>query len=225
MKKRIRMPKTHIYFVPGLAANNKIFEHIQLDNRKYECHFLEWEIPLSKNESIEDYAQRMCNKITHKSPVLIGVSFGGIMVQEMSKIIPTKKIIIISSVKSNLEFPNRLKLAATTKAYKLFPAKFIENLDSYIDYFLGDYQQKKIEAYKKYMSVRNATYLHWAIHTVMHWKQIKPLANISHIHGNNDGVFPSKHIRNFIKIDDGTHAMILTKGKRISTEIDKILTC
>jgi hypothetical protein len=219
------MSKTHIYFVPGLAANSKIFEHIQLDNSKYECHFLEWKIPVSKDESIETYAQRMCNEITHKNPVLIGVSFGGVMVQEMSKQIAYKKVIIISSVKTNLEFPKRLKFALLSKAYKLFPAKFIENLDSYVAYFLGDYQPKKIEAYKKYMSVRNATYLHWAIYTVLHWKQVEIFPSISHIHGTNDSVFPSKHIRNFIPIDGGTHAMVLTKAKKISSEIDKILTC
>ncbi len=219
------MTKTHIYFVPGLAANTKIFEHIQLDANNYECHFLEWKIPLSQNESIEAYAQRMCHEIQHKNPVLIGVSFGGVMVQEMSKLITCKKVIIISSIKSNLEFPKRLKFALLTKAYKLFPAKFIENLDAYIDYFLGDFQQKKIETYKKYMSVRNADYLHWAIYTILHWKQTEILSNISHIHGDNDSVFPSKHLSNFIKIEGGTHAMILIKARKISIEIDKILTC
>lgn len=219
------MSKLHIYFVPGLAANSKIFEHLKLDNTKYECHFLEWKIPISKNESIEAYALRMCNDIKHINPVLIGVSFGGIMVQEMSKLISCRKVIIISSVKSKLEFPKRLKIAATTKIYKLFPAKFIENLDSYIDYFLGDYQQKKVEAYKKYMSVRSANYLHWAIDKVLHWKQAETISNISHIHGENDSFFPTKHLTNYISIENGTHAMILIKAKKISQEIDKILTC
>ncbi len=219
------MSKTHIYFVPGMAANSKIFEHIQLDATKYECHFLTWKIPISKDESIEAYAQRMCKEIKNENPVLIGVSFGGLVVQEMSKHITTKKIIIISSVKSNLEFPKRIKFALLSKAYKLFPAKFIENLDSYIDYFLGDYQQKKIEAYKKYMSVRNADYLHWAIYTLLHWKQTETLPYTAHIHGTNDRVFPSKYLSNFTAIEGGTHAMILTKGKKISLEIEKILTC
>lgn len=219
------MSKIHIYFVPGMAANSKIFEHIQLDQNVYECHFLEWKIPVSKDESIQAYAQRMCAEITHKNPVLIGVSFGGIMVQEMSKQIACDKIIIISSIKSNQELPKRFKFAASIKAYKLLPAKFIENLDSYIDYFLGEYQQKKIEAYKKYMSVRNAEYLHWAIFTVLHWQQNDVLDNITHIHGTKDEVFPMKHISDAISIENGTHTMILTKAKKITSEIHKTLTC
>ena len=89
--------KIHIYFVPGLGANTKIFEFITLPEN-FELHFLDWKIPLTQNESIKSYAERMCNEIKHENPILIGVSFGGVMVQEMSKIINTKKVFIISLV-------------------------------------------------------------------------------------------------------------------------------
>ncbi len=219
------MAKANIYFVPGLAANCKIYENIRLDTSRYECHYLEWKIPHSKNESMKSYAQRMCADIVHKNPILIGVSFGGILVQEMSKLIPTLKVIIISSVKSNVEYPKRLRLIATTKAFKLIPIQFIAKLDSYLFYILGKHQQKKIVAYKKYLSVRNPTYLYWAIQHVLFWEHTEELPNISHIHGTNDGIFPSKKIKNFKQIENGTHTMILTKSKKISLEIEKILTC
>jgi hypothetical protein len=78
--------KLHLYFVPGLAASTAIFEHIKLPKDKFEIHLLPWLVPISKEESIQSYAQRMCENIKEKNHVLIGVSFGGIMVQEMSKI-------------------------------------------------------------------------------------------------------------------------------------------
>ena len=219
------MSKTHIYFVPGMAANSKIYEHISLDKTLFECHFLEWKIPTSKDESIQGYAQRMCEEIKHENPVLIGVSFGGIMVQEMSNIIATKKVIIISSVKSNLEFPNRFKLAKQTKAYKLFPAKIISNIEAYEKYFFSDFLKKRAELYKNYMSVRNADYLLWAIDTVLHWKQSDISSEILHIHGTKDEVFPIKNINSCIEIENGTHAMILTKAKKITHEIQQALIC
>jgi esterase/lipase len=37
-------------------------------------------------------------------PVLVGVSFGGILVQEIATHIKARKVIIISSVRSNAEF-------------------------------------------------------------------------------------------------------------------------
>ncbi|WP_299007016.1 alpha/beta hydrolase [uncultured Tenacibaculum sp.] len=215
------MPKTHLYFVPGLAANTKIFERISLPEEHFELHFLDWMLPTSIDESIEEYAQRLCAKIQHKNPVLIGVSFGGIMVQEMSKIINCKKIIIISSVKNNKEFPKRFKLAQITKAYKLFPSKVISNIESYERYFFNDYLKKRAELYKIYLSIRDKKYLQWAIYNVLHWEQEKSIPGIIHIHGKKDEVFPIKYIKNAIEVENGTHVMILTKAKTISEILKK----
>ena len=219
------MKKIHVYFVPGMATNSKIFEHIHLDETMYNVHFIEWKTPSSYEESIEAYAKRMCSEIMHDQPVLIGVSFGGIVVQEMSKLISTKKVIIISSIKSYSELPKRLRIAQKVKAYNYFPTKIIGNLDTYLSYFSKELFQKQIAAYNKYMSVRNSSYLKWAAKTVLLWNQEKPLPNCVHIHGTNDGIFPAKHIRNYIDIEGGTHTMILTKAKRITQEIQSVLTC
>lgn len=217
--------KTHIYFVPGLAANTKIFEHIQLPPDTFELHFLDWILPVSTTEPIEHYAKRMCEKITHQNPILIGVSFGGVMVQEMSKIIHTQRVIIISSIKSRKELPKRLKIAQKTRAYKLFPAKIAENIEAYEHLFIGNYLKKRAELYKMYLSVNNANYLQWAIHTVLNWQQHKELDYVLHIHGNKDEVFPIKHIKNVIEINNGTHIMILNKAKTISKILAKECTC
>lgn len=215
------MAKTHIYFVPGLAANTKIFEYLSLSDEYFELHFLEWLLPVSINESIQDYAQRMCNTIQHKDIILVGVSFGGIMVQEMSKLTSCKKVIIISSLKSNKELPKRLKLAQITGAYKLFPSSLIANIESYERYFFNDYLKKRAELYKIYLSIRDEKYLQWAIYNVLHWQQSEPLKNVIHIHGNDDEVFPAKHIENYIKVENGTHIMILNKAKTISKILEK----
>lgn len=215
------MKKKHLYFFPGLGASPKIFEFISLPEEQYELHFLEWKMPLSINENIEEYAARMCRDVTESEPILIGVSFGGIMVQEMSKLIAAKKVIIISSIKSHHELPTTLRIIRDTKAYKLFPTKIVENLESYAKYFLGDYLKKRAELYKMYLSVRDADYMQWAIYNVLHWKQEKEIKNITHIHGLDDNVFPVKHIDDFIPIEKATHTMILTKAKTISSLIEK----
>jgi len=208
--------KTHIYFVPGLAASPKIFEYLQFPKEQFELHFLEWLLPLSENETIENYAKRMADFVSEPNPVLVGVSFGGIMVQEMSKHIKTKKIILISSVKSREELPKRLKAIQLTKAYKLFPSKAISNIEEFSIYAFGDFAKKRVQLYKEYLSVRNEQYLAWAIYNVLHWKQISNMEEILHIHGNDDHVFPIKHIKNCVTIDKGTHVMILNKAKSIS---------
>jgi esterase/lipase len=218
------MKKIPIYFMPGLAAGPEIFKNIVLDKEKYTFHYLKWIKPIDLGESIDKYAFRLSAKIKEENPVLIGVSFGGIMVQELSKFVKTRKVIIISSVQSPNELPGRFKFAKFTKIYKLFPIKVIENFEDYMKYFLGKSLKKKANLYKKYLYVRNKESLKWSIYTIIRWEQIKPVENIIHIHGTADKVFPIKNIKNPIKIKNGTHIMILTKAKKISKIIDAILT-
>lgn len=210
------MNKTHIYCVPGLSASSKIYEFIKLPKEDFEIHLLEWLIPESIHETIEHYAARMCENITEENVVLMGVSFGGIMVQEMSKIISPKKIILISSVKNAQELPKRLRIAKFSKAYKLFPAKSITPIENFMSRAFGSIAKKRIEQYKVYLTVRNELYLKWSIYNVLHWKQTETLPNIIHIHGTSDHIFPIKHIKNCIKIEKASHVMILTKAKEIT---------
>ncbi len=208
--------KIHIYFIPGLAASSKIFEYIKLPKETFETHFIEWLLPLTNKEPLENYAKRMANLVKHDNVVLVGVSFGGIIVQEMSKFISTKKIIIISSVKTSLEFPKRLKLLQKTKVYKLFPLKLINNIEAFSAYTFGDFATKRIELYKKYLSVRDTNYLNWALYNVLNWKSKTSPKNLIHIQGTDDKIFPINHISNCIPVENGTHAMIIYKAKTIS---------
>ena len=72
--------------MPGLAASSLVFENIRLENPDYQLYRLDWIQP-KKNESIKSYCHRLSKKIKHKQPILLGVSFGGIIVQELDKIV------------------------------------------------------------------------------------------------------------------------------------------
>lgn len=213
----------HIYLVPGLAASSKIFEYLHFPEDQFKVHYLEWLMPISDHENIEDYAKRMAQLVLEQNPVLLGVSFGGIMVQEMSKHLNPKKIIIVSSVKCRNELPKRLKVIQWTWLYKLFPSKSIKNFEDFSSYAFGDFAKKRADLYKEYLSVRDEKYLNWSIYNVLHWKQKTVLDNIIHIHGSEDHVFPIKHIKNCYTIKNGTHIMILNKAKSISKLIIEAL--
>lgn len=217
------MSKKHVYCFPGLGASPKIFEYISLPKEKFEVHRLEWKLPLSLEESLESYAERICEDIHHDKPILLGVSFGGMIVQEIAKLIEIEKLVIVSSLKSHHELPKRLRLIRDSKVYKLFPARIAENLEEYTKYFFGDFLKKRAELYKMYLSVRDADYLNWAIYNVLHWKQDTAPKDIIHIHGTSDHVFPHKSIKDFIPVENGAHEMILTKGKKVSSILEEVL--
>ena len=219
------MEKTPIYFMPGLAASHKIFENLEFDLDRYTLHYLNWIAPQSSKEDINSYAYRLSAQIKEKNPVLIGISFGGIIVQELASYVHPKKVIIVSSVKHQDELPKRFKIAKLTKIYKVFPTVVIENLEDYLGFFIGKGLKKRADLYKKYLSVRSKEYLQWSINSIINWQQTAPIKNIVHIHGTNDAIFPIKNIQNTIKVEGGTHIMVLTKAKKISKIIDTVLTC
>ena len=208
--------------MPGLAASSAIFERIALPDALFEMHLLEWIIPLN-NESLANYAERLSKTITHENPVLIGVSFGGIIVQEMAQFIKTRKVIIISSVKSNLEFPRRMKIAKTTKAYKLIPTHLLLNLENLAKFSFGDKINQRLKLYEKFLSVRDKRYLDWAIEQIILWERTKVDLNVIHIHGDADEVFPIKYIKHCIVVKGGTHIMILNKYRWLNSHLPKII--
>lgn len=216
------MSKIPVYFMPGLAASSSIFERIDLDESIFEMCLLEWEIPLDK-ESLSDYALRMTKNIKHQNPVLIGVSFGGILVQEMARHINARKVIIISSVRSNLEFPRRMKIGKSTKAYKLIPMQILLNVEKLAKFSFGEKINKRIQLYEKFLSVRDLRYLQWAVESVILWDRNEIDEKVIHIHGDKDDVFPIKYINSCIVVKGGTHIMILNKYKWLNENLPSII--
>ncbi|MBP6072478.1 MAG: alpha/beta hydrolase [Flavobacterium sp.] len=206
------MSKIHVYFMPGLAASSAIFEKIELPEAIFEIHLLEWILPVA-NESIQSYAKRMAQLVHHQEVVLIGVSFGGILVQEMAAFLQVKKVIIISSVKSSEELPMRMKFAKATKIYKLIPTRLLKNVNFLLKFAFGTQLKNRLELYQRFVYMNDVRYLNWAIEQVICWdrKQIDP--KVVHIHGDADAIFPMKYIKNAVCVSKGTHLMIINRHK------------
>lgn len=216
------MSKIPVYFMPGLAANPLIFERIQLDNTLFDIHYLEWEIP-QKDETLFDYAKRIALHIKEENPVLIGVSFGGIVVQEMANFLKVEKIIVISSLKTDLEFPKRLRFIKKTKLYKLVPISLLLGFVKLIQLIFGEKMKQRMELYEKFLSVRDSGYLKWAFEKVLLWNCPEANPNVIHIHGDKDEMFPLKNIKNCIVVKGGTHVMIFTKYRWFNAHLPNII--
>ena len=93
----------------------------------------------------------------------------------MSRFLNLKKLIIISSVKSNKELPKRLHLLRKSKVYKYLPTKLLSNVDLLAKYAFGETLNKRVDLYKKYLSVNDKSYLDWAIKEIITWEQEEPI--------------------------------------------------
>jgi pimeloyl-ACP methyl ester carboxylesterase len=212
----------HVYLMPGMAANPTIFEHIKLPQDQFEIHWLDWIIPL-KDESLTDYAKRMTKQINHDNIVLLGVSFGGILVQEMAKFVKVRKLFVVSSVISKNQMPKRFRIARKTKAYKLLPTQLIGSIDVLAKYAFGEFIKKRINLYRKYLSVDSKVYLDWAIKQMVFWDQVDPPEGVIQIHGDKDGIFTNSCNGNCIVVKGGSHIMVINKYKWFNENLPKLI--
>ncbi|WP_298476803.1 alpha/beta hydrolase [uncultured Maribacter sp.] len=211
-----------VYLMPGMAANPSIFKNIDLPKTHFEVYWLEWFIP-EKGMSLEDYALAMCSKVTHANPVLLGVSFGGMLVQEMAKHIVCRKVIVVSSVKSKAELPKRMLFAKYTKVHKLLPTGLVNNVELLAKYAFGETATKRVALYEEYLSVRDKRYIDWAIDQIVNWNPIKSPEGLIHIHGDKDPVFPIHYIKKCIPVKNGTHTMIIHRAKWFNERLPAII--
>lgn len=212
----------HVYFMPGMAANSSIFEFIDLPEDTFKMHFLKWLIP-KKEESLKSYTDRMNRYIKHENAVLVGVSFGGIIVQEMAKSLKLKRLIIISSVKCRAELPSRMRFAASTGLYKIIPTSLLDYVDHFEKIAVGDFIKKRAKLYRQYLSVRNQRYLNWAIKNMVLWECEEVNKDLIHIQGDKDEIFPIKNISDCITVKDGTHIMILNRFRWFNKYLPELI--
>jgi len=212
----------HVYFVPGMAANPSIFEHLKLPEDQFQIHWLEWLIP-ELNESLKEYALRMNSFIKYDNIVLVGVSFGGIVVQEMSKYLELKRLIIISSVKSRGELPRRMRYASNKGLVKFIPTSLLNHIDQFEKLAIGDFLKKRANLYKKYLSIRDVSYIDWSIKNMINWDRETPIPGIVHIHGDEDLVFPYKYINDCISVKGGTHIMVVNRFRWFNKHLPSII--
>lgn len=215
--------KIHVYFVPGLAASTEIFRNIKLPENKYVTHIIEWKIP-EKGESMSDYAKRMAVAVKQNDSILIGVSFGGVVVQAMSEYLSLRNLVLISSIKTRDELPKKLRFVQKLRLYKLAPTSLIIKAKDLTRFAIGPRSKKRLQLYNEYLHVRDKLYMDWAIKNMVNFNRKNPLPDIIHLHGDQDIVFPKKHIKNAIFCPGGTHIMILNRANWIVDQIEKIVT-
>lgn len=219
---QLKMSKIAVYFMPGMAVSSRIFDRIQLDNVHFDVHRLEWFLP-KKGMTFREYAHVMCSKVAHNNPVLIGVSLGGMLVQEMSNFIKTKRIIIISSIKRKDELPKRMLFARYTKIHKLLPTGIVNNVEFLTKYAFGETVKKRLKLYEKYLAIRDKQYIDWAIDNCVNWKQTQVIKGLIHIHGDQDTVFPISNIKDCVAVKNGTHTMIIHRALWFNQNLPRLI--
>ncbi len=209
-----------IYCISGLGADERAFSKLKVNN--YRIVPIPWLKPVPK-ETIKDYATRMMAGIKDENPILLGLSFGGMMSIEISKQIPVKKLILVSSIKSVKELPKWMKVSGFLQLNKIFPMRSTKLLEPIQNHNLGISTKEEIELVRSYRKNAPQVYMDWAINEVLNWQNQWSPSAIYHIHGDADRLFPIGNITPTHVIKGGGHFMIMNRAAEVSTALQQIL--
>ncbi|SOD14983.1 alpha/beta fold hydrolase [Pedobacter xixiisoli] len=209
-----------IYILSGLGADERVFKY--LDFKDWDVTFINWIKPLT-SESLTNYTKRISEQIKHENPILIGLSFGGIVAAELTKIIPVQKLILISSLKTRQEIPLIYRLAGKTNLHRLIPYSILKK-DHFLNRWLfGVIRKNDKDLFQRVLADTDIDFLKWAINCIVKWSNSELHANLFHIHGTKDKLLPVRKSGEVIAIQDGGHLMVLDKAKQVSEALHKII--
>ncbi len=209
-----------LFLFSGLGADKRAYQY--LDFSDHTVNHIEW-VPPIKGESIALYAKRLSKEIKSAQPVLIGLSFGGLMAIEVAKHIETHKVILISSVKTNMELPTYYKLIGRLGLYKIMPRSRMTKPDRVFYWLFGLKRTSDKKLLADIMNDSDTNFVKWAIHKMTNWNNNFIPNNVIHIHGSKDRIFPIGKIQADIVIKDGGHFMTVDKSEELSLQIRKQL--
>ena len=209
-----------IYCLSGLGADERIFSGLHINN--CQLKYIPWIEPLPK-ENLQAYSLRMSNSINDEYPILLGVSFGGMIAIEMAKQLNVQMVILVSSVKRAQELPQWMKLAGRLQLNKFLPVKSNRLTERFDDLQLGISNEDEKILVDSYRKSSDPSYMNWAINEVLNWKNEWQPRKLYHIHGSMDRMFPIRRIQATHIIEGGTHIMMLNKSEEISKHISNIV--
>ena len=210
----------NIYVFSGLGTDERVLKDIDFGNAN--TRFIRWIKPNNK-ESIEDYAKRLTEQIGTERPILVGLSFGGIMAIEVAKLIDTDKIIIIASAKTKKEIPFYYRLAGRSRLHRILPTKILRSSNIFTNWFFGAETPGDKKLLAEILHDMDTSFFKWAIDKILTWKNKTLHKNITHIHGTADRILPYRFVTCDLTVKNGGHFMTVNKAEELTEKIRSLL--
>jgi pimeloyl-ACP methyl ester carboxylesterase len=207
-----------LFLLSGLGADRRVFDFLDLS--PYRITHVEWIVALP-DETIEQYASRLLNQIAHPNPILLGVSFGGMMAIEIGKLLKTEKIILLSSAKTQTDIPWQFRWIGKLKFHHLIPSTTLTKPNAGLYHMFSVTEAWEKELLDTIVTDTDPIFLRWALDRIIGWQNKTTLSNLTCIHGTADRLFP--HTQGDYKIAEGGHFMVVNRAAEISTLLHSIV--
>lgn len=202
-----------IYAIPGLGTTGRLFQHISVKGA--EIVVLKWPEP-QKHYNLRDYAREFLKQIDTSRPFyLMGVSFGGMLCAELSKLISPQKIFLISSSKTRRELPRLIRFFKYLPLYKIIPERHHRKMAARSRWFLG-FNKSYMPDFLEMIKAMPDHYFTRTIGYIVNWDNAETQGPVVHIHGDADRLLLYRRVKADYTIHHGSHAMIIEQAEAIN---------
>ncbi len=211
-----------IFFFTGLGADERAFSDLIIETSLQQIH-VSWLKP-EKQESLTVYCRRLIEEYKIKNgDILIGLSFGGLVVTEINQLIKPALSILISSASTRKELPLIYRIAGRINLHYLIP-KSLLNKPNRLRYYLFSLKkpaQKKL--FDEIVSNADPDFVLWAIDKIVHWKNSERPENLFKIHGTSDRIMPIHKSSSDFIIKGGSHFLTWENAEEVSAIIRHLM--
>jgi len=210
-----------IFFFTGLGADERAFAYLKIENSLPKIH-VTWLRP-EKQESITAYSQRLVKEYKIKDgDILIGLSFGGLIVTEINHFIKPALSILISSASTRKELPLFYRIAGLLNLHHLIPISSLSKPSRLKDYLFSLKKPEQKKLFDEIITNADSGFVQWAIDKIVHWENNKRPENLYKIHGTADRIMPIHRASTDFVVQGGSHFLTWENSRDISAIIRRL---
>ncbi len=202
--------KWNLYLLPGLGLSVNYFDSLSFPDY-CQVNAIALIQPAGK-ESLQSYAGRLTQHIEAGVPfVLMGMSFGGVLAQEMAKIRRPEAIILLSTIQHSTDLPWYFQLGHKVRLSKILPYRLVEK---YIR-LLRTFDSKENQILYDNSTV-SANFLIWSLDKILNWRPAGTNVPCYQVHGGRDRLLPCRYKEKMFVIPRAKHLLLPEKHREVS---------
>lgn len=209
------------YLIPGLGADERVFRRLRLTGT---VHVLSWLAPASPTEMLAHYAARLAAAVPADAPCwLVGVSFGGLLAQEIGRLRPLARVVLISSLGSPRDLPPLLRLVGATGVHRLLPFGLLKWLPRLAQWFFGARGGTEYRLLRQILADTDPAFARWATAQLLAWRG-PGLPGTVRLHGTRDRLLPAGAASIDYPVPGAGHFLIVSHAAQISQVLNELAT-
>ena len=198
-----------IYLLPGMTPGDRIFDRLMpmLPN----ASVVSWLEP-GPSESLTSYATRIAATLTSAPCFVAGVSFGGIVAVEVSRIVQPHRCFLISSIRNPKQLPPWLWMCRSFVGHRMLNA--VGQLATVVPSTIRTRSTTRVTK----LAGDSGAWHRWATSAVLGWEPDSSAMEtpVIQIHGDSDTTFPIRYTTPDVTVQGGGHVLPMTHSAEVA---------